>query len=424
MNSPRRTMRTSPNSKPRESPSKKRKRDKSPTLSEQSLAYFEFVEDKNEKRMYRCKICSEDAKTVNGTKPSNLTSHLQRMHTSFFNEKIAKRVKESLPMKRLRLLQNAVEIVTVNGRPFNSLLDSGYQAGIQNKLRKLRSAGIGVDFSQRNLPDVKKHLAKMAENVRTKIRQELNGKIMCIMVDICTKNNRSIYGISAQFIFEGNLKIRCLGMIELEESHTGEYLAGVLVERLAKFGIEKWQILCITTDNGKNVVKMIRDFNQMVVTSSNNNDIHSNIVKRALLHEFNTSEEVTDQEIQRMINEPDEMTDDEAFDMIFYEQQLEAHENILATVSSEIIGTDMIWNTTGVNCSAHTLQLAIYDARKMLDRCHDNVIEIARRVAKFLKNNSTHREIIKEGVNYKLPRLECKTRWGSTCLMVSINFNI
>lgn len=56
-----------------------------------------------------------------GTKPSNLASHLKSIHPStLYAEKLFdEKTKEPLPLQRLRIFQNAVEIISVNGRPFS-----------------------------------------------------------------------------------------------------------------------------------------------------------------------------------------------------------------------------------------------------------------------------------------------------------------
>lgn len=75
------------------------------------------------------------------------------------------------------------------------------------------------------------------------------------MVDIGTKNKRSVLGMSVQLIINGKLVIRSIGMIELKKSHTGKYLSELIIKRLNDYHIEKRQILTITTDNGKNIKK-------------------------------------------------------------------------------------------------------------------------------------------------------------------------
>ena len=94
---------------------------------------------------------------------------------------------------------------------------------------------------------------------REKIPTEVKNRVLSLMVDIVTKRGRSILGFSVQYVLNGKHTVRSIGMIELYESHTGVYLADVIVKRLKEFCIELHQVITITTDNGANVLKMIRD---------------------------------------------------------------------------------------------------------------------------------------------------------------------
>lgn len=74
----------------------------------------------------------------------------------------------------------------------------------------------------------------------------------------------------------------------------------------------------------------------------------------------------------------------------------------------------------GINCAAHTLQLAVKDALKALNKSHTNVISLCRNVGIFIRHTNTLIEIQKQGLKKKLPALDTSTRWSSTYLMVSI----
>lgn len=397
------------------------------TICEKSLTFFEQPPDEkieNGKQVlrYKCKLCDQ---YKNGTKMGNLSNHLETMHPSAYST--ITNQKESLPIKRLRILQNAVEIVSVNGRSFQHLLDSGYQKGIRNKLKKLQEANLGINFSNRNLFEVKEHLSVMAEKVRAKIKDEVRERVMSLMVDIVTKNKRSILGISVQYIINGKLKIRSLGMIELKARHTGKYLAELAIARLQIFGIDKRQILTITTDNGKNVLKMIRDINDTFPTFNSTGDETIDTLNEALIAamnhtDHNESERVDDEaewvdgEIERVLNNANQTTEEEAL-QIWAESALHEGE-ILQSMSSEFSDENQMWDTTGVNCSAHTLQLAVKESIKAMSKTNQNVLKLGREIVKFLALESTRHDTKEQGMSYTRPQIDCTTRWGSTCMMV------
>lgn len=296
------------------------------------------------------------------------------------------------------------------------------KAGIKNKLDKLKAVGMGINFTEK-MPEVKEHLKKMAEKIHNHIQQELNGIFLCIMVDLCSKNHhKSFMGVSAQFIKNSKIKIFSLGMIEMKKSHTSKYLAEVLHKCLKDFGIEKCQVLCITTDNGGNVIKMVMDYDR---TFSNPRDCNENTnalnlqASRSLLNEFNEiNDEQTDREIQLVLAEPEHITDEEALEILFHEEELEDYRACMLEAVNEFADVN-IWKTNGVYCVAHTGQLMVKDGLKRLNESHINIIDLANRVVKFLRLESTYIEAGANGLTYNFPQTDCKTRWGSTCVMVS-----
>lgn len=406
------------------SPRRKRKQNED-TLTVKSMKYFEFEKSVydtkgSEKKYYKCSLCKE---LKNGTKESNLAGHLKSCNASIYSDLTAGK-KDPLPLKRLKLLQNCTEIVTVNGRPFNALLDSGFQSTIQNKLSKLRDGGLPLNLSNSNLPEIKKHLSETAEKVRQKIQNEVEGQALSLMVDIVSKHHRSLLGISVQYIYNGELRVRSIGMVELHKQHTGIYLAETIVERLKVYSIEPMQILTITTDNGANVLKMIRDMNEDChQTSANISRLNTEktVGRNILTNPDSSNNEITDMEIEKILTEADEEDSDMgALDILFDGLDSDENSTLLSAMSSELVvrGVNMLWDITGVNCAAHTLQLAIKDALKLIAESHQNVISLARKVVIFLRLKSTATEARSQGLDYNWPRLDICTRWGSLFLMV------
>lgn len=83
------------------------------------------------------------------------------------------------------------------------------------------------------------------------------------MVDAAKRNGRAIFGISIQYKYEAVVTI---GMCELKDSYTADYLADVLVAVLAKYGITLAQVLSITTDNGANMIAMVKEIGDQVLS--------------------------------------------------------------------------------------------------------------------------------------------------------------
>lgn len=375
------------------------------------MQYFEFSseegEGKNKKTFYKCKICSLPK---NGTKRDNLRAHLAHLHSEFIVDAKSK----SLKVKRLELLQNLVEIVAVNGRPFTYIHDSGFQAVIREDLAKLKAGGFGLSLSNANFPEVKNHLHQMASKVRDKMKDEVRGRALSLLADIVTKNDRSIFGFSMQFIIDGEHKVRSIGMIELKQRHTAVYLADVLCTRLALYEISLQQIFTMTTDNAANVQKMIRDVDTILKKKVS---VAENLALRHLPQSTQT-----DHEISELLAEEceEDKTDEESIMDVLKDAIPEMYENLLSRMCEQVTerAPNVLWTVESVRCAAHKAQLAIKGAINKLGRNHRNVIALTRRVAKVLRTERVRNEMRAIDLQYNVPRMDIETRWGYLHLMV------
>lgn len=158
-----------------------------------SRRFFTEEPQNGEKKFYNCTVCSAK---INGTSASNLVSHLKK-HKELF-AKIAEN--ESIGEKRLGLLLSCVQYIAIDGRPFNDLDKSGFLSLIAEKLRELEDAGQAINLMDMNQYEVKDMVRNIAKLVQEKIRDEIQGRPISLMVDISTKRRRSILGVSAQFL--------------------------------------------------------------------------------------------------------------------------------------------------------------------------------------------------------------------------------
>ncbi|XP_031632090.1 uncharacterized protein LOC116346285 [Contarinia nasturtii] len=304
---------------------------------------------------------------------------------------------------------------------------------LEDKLKELESAGKGINLKDPHLREVKDFLQNVADKVRQKIKTETNNRAISLLCDIVTKRGRSIFGVSLQYIVGGKVTIRSIGMIELKDRHTGAYLAELTTKRLNDFDIDLPQIITITTDNGSNVLKMIRDIEthlqcaiddaksgkeqlvQTPVTSNLQNDC------------FGNSEAIIDIQIEAALAEAEDATDDELLKILFNETDepsdatLNSKQTLLSAISSSLTSNhsmDVMWDITGVNCGAHTLQLMTNDGIKIMKLSHRNVIDLTHRVALFLRKSTTIYEMHQKEYAYKKPRIDVETRWCSKYIMM------
>lgn len=390
--------------------------------SVKSKAYFDFVKEDDNKKIYKCKECS---KIINGSKLSNLTSHL-KVHPSIYHKLVAPDV--NIEKKRIKLLLDFVELVTVNGRAFNCLLDSAIISMNEQVLNELKDAGREVNLQDPHLTEIKEFLKKIDEKMRVKVSNEVKSRAVSLLVDIVTKHGRSLLGFSVQYMINGECKTRSIGMIELMQSHTGIYLAELITKRLEEFGIDLRQVITITTDNGSNVLKMVRDMESHLakaVDDAKNKPDES--VQSNLGNPIDIDEDSVDREIEDILTLPVGITDDDALAIIFRDNDepndyaLQTNQTLLNAITTnmtETHGLDILWDVNGINCAAHTLQLVIGDTLKACAKSTKNIIALCRQVAKYLRLNTTVHEMKQIQIIFKKPRLDVETRWGSTYLMV------
>lgn len=426
-----------------QTPTKKRRIEQTPPTTPskinktaRSKEYFIFINEENGKSWYECTLCGEKK---NGTKSSNLTTHISTVHKKVYEEICS--VNPSIEKKRLKLLLDCIEVVAVNGRPFRHLNDSGILSMNETVLQELKKGGREFFLNDPHLKEVKDGLTRIAQKVQEQISNEVQGRAISLLVDIVTKRGRSIFGVSIQYIVNGKVFTRSIGMIHLEKRHTGVYLADLIINRLKELGIDIRQIVTITTDNGSNVLKMVKDLeshlretiNEQLLSPSkanqNNEVIHTynelddEAIEReieAILAEEEEEDE-NDHILDNIFDEAEHENEYESDDEVPTEQQVKANENLLAALQynmSDSYGLNVMWDVSGVNCAAHTLQLAIGDTMNSVSKKSLNTIKICRRAAIFMRKQSTIFALKDSNIVFKKPQIDVPTRWGSTYLMV------
>lgn len=234
----------------------------------------EFDGAKLLKRFFVCGLCGKE---INGTREFNLAAHIKQKHPIDFKSINIQKPK-CIQQKRLELLQHCVEIVTVNGRPFNALLDSGFQRIIEKKLLKLKNANMFPDLKHAGLSDVKNYIQHISSKIREIIKSEIKDRMLPLLIDIGTRNRCSFLGMNVQYFMATKLK-------RLHwHDQLGKINSAVITARMQEFNIRGIQLITVTTDNGSNVTKCVRDFDE------ENENFHENeeIVHEAT-HQFTES---------------------------------------------------------------------------------------------------------------------------------------
>lgn len=379
------------------------------------LSLYEQNEHNNE--YYNCKICKQEKKVnkpISGKSKANLRAHIAKTHPKEFVEFCAPSKKLPLVEKRKVLMQSFAEMISVNGRPFSCLMDSGFQRLIKNDLEELSVGGIAINFAN-HYQELKEYISQIASTFQNEIKEDLKGKHIAIMMDIGTKNNKSLLGISCQYVIKDDVVIHSLGVVPLHKSHTASYVYEKLVECLQVYNIPLDCVISITTDNARNMIATINKFDEclkvmgdfessnVTITSTETNLIQEEVQTDQASNPLSESEfqEILDQaaneeELDRILNDEDDFED------LFSE--------LFGNMSSK---TELV-NT--VRCGAHTVQLMVRDA---IDESNfKRSLNLCRKIVKLLRTEKYRQDAQKVEIGYALPLIYCTTRWDADLLMV------
>uniref|UniRef100_A0A182ICV8 Uncharacterized protein n=1 Tax=Anopheles arabiensis TaxID=7173 RepID=A0A182ICV8_ANOAR len=99
------------------------------------------------------------------------------------------------------------------------------------------------------------HLGAAARKIRQELTTILKGKLLCLKIDCATCLGRHILGINIQYYCElqKDVVIYTIGMVELNNRHTGKFLKRKILEILNQYEISLEQIFTVTCD--KNCVR-------------------------------------------------------------------------------------------------------------------------------------------------------------------------
>jgi hypothetical protein len=83
---------------------------------------------------------------------------------------------------------------------------------------------------------------------------------VAITTDIWTDlQSKSLLGITVHFVEDTRMISICLGVEELDQSHTADYIGNQILKTLVEWNIPDEKVVAITTDNGANMVRAIHD---------------------------------------------------------------------------------------------------------------------------------------------------------------------
>lgn len=167
----------------------------------------------------------------------------------------------------MQFLQYCTEFVAIHTWPFSHLNGLAFRKLLKEQLDELSVFGIKVNLKDKNLPVLKNYIQSFSRKLKAEIAFELKYRYVSLIVDVATKRDGSILGISVQFVNNGSVYVRSIGMVQLKKVHTADHIKEMIKMKLNEFLLNLWQIVSITTDNVKNMIKMVRTF-KVVPTES------------------------------------------------------------------------------------------------------------------------------------------------------------
>ncbi|KAF0722198.1 zinc finger BED domain-containing protein RICESLEEPER 1-like isoform X1 [Aphis craccivora] len=328
-----------------------------------------------------CKTCSSKIKSKDPNVPVKKT-----------NVDLYQFLKPSVKVKTdMKTLINAcVELVTVNGLPYSMLDDSGFQNIINPILCGIQNSVV------LNSSSIKKYVHLESQLLINQISEDIAFKLVSLKVDAVTRCNRAFLGINVQYIVNGCIKLRSIGLVELTESHTGVYLKDIILKVIKKFNIQPQHLYTITSDNGANMLKAVSLIEKETLQIPAD-EIDDNIIENDTGPENRLETSSDESDIDDISNsiDPDStsqiLNENQIFELLNenIDIQFEQSERIINDVELQEIGYTSIF--TNIRCVAHTLQLAVLDS---------------------LKDNTIQKLLNKEKL--KTPISDCLTRWNST----------
>lgn len=240
--------------------------------NDRAESYFKVLDKDN--YLYQCQYNKDTCfKVIVAKNKSALVSHLKHLHPKIYNKEInpSSVDKTNIELKRLEIIQHCTEIVSINGRPFNCFRDSGFKNLIKDKMIELEKYKCGIDLNER-FTEIKEYIFHVSNGIEIKIKEDVKGRFVSLMMDCGSKNGWSVLSICVQYLIDAETRIRNLGMIRMLKRHKSSYIKEIMMNRLAVFGINELQIIGIVSDNASNMKAIIKLFENDVEAGLENVD--------------------------------------------------------------------------------------------------------------------------------------------------------
>lgn len=133
---------------------------------------------------------------------ANLLKHLKHIHPE--QHKIISDINNTLPGERGiftesvcdKVLEECTNLIAIHGRPFSMINDIAFQ----NLLKMIPNNNMSI-----NSRKIRDNVVSIASNHRYNLSKELQGKVLCLKIDVASLATRCFLGINCQYSEEGRI---------------------------------------------------------------------------------------------------------------------------------------------------------------------------------------------------------------------------
>lgn len=392
-----------------ETPKTRKRKSKSDTKASRTLVYYKENFSNSEIgetiKTYLCVLCNKD---LIGERVFNLTTHLRLQHPEEFHQNVAQSA-DHIKVKRLKFLQNCTEIVTINGRSFSHILDTGFINIAQSQLSEYSAAGCPLYINDIEHKELKNNIKTTAEKMRAMLKNEMKGRLVSMMIDIGTRNGVSFFGIAVQYMENGQHFCHTLGTLELKSRHTAANLIEVFKQLLCEYSLSMDQVVAITTDNGANVLKVVVDLKTAETAKHTESAaiVSPSGVLATILIDVDIDDEISKRFSDTEEAELEKLLNDDGFD------------DLMEEFLNFFSGNESLLHITGLRCAVHKIQLVVKMALKNIKQEDQNLIALCKKLAKLLRLIEVQEKLKNGNICAKKIRLDVVTRWSSTYRLVN-----
>lgn len=174
----------------------------------------------------------EDRNVASNSSLAPKRKNLEANSSSISLEPQKKKRRLSIEITEKQVVAAYVEMVTVNGRPFKALSDSGFRKILDPILKGL---GGNITISPENIRD---KVEGKAKEIRDQVKKDVKNRLVSIKMDCATRLDRALLGINLQFNKKGKIQLYTLAIIEVKKSHTAVNFKQNLMDVFGVFGIK------------------------------------------------------------------------------------------------------------------------------------------------------------------------------------------